>query len=123
MMGSTIALSTIPIGLNHTSFYNFGLYGFTGLALDLAAAIPWVNIRNPFGAVFCGIMAHMVKFGFILSAAFMGTAVKHFLIVGVLQSFGLHLAFGAAAGIAGFIPYFIWKKLKKNNNTDLPAGL
>jgi hypothetical protein len=102
LMGATVALTTIPIGLNHTAFYNFGLYGFTGLALDVFSSLPKMNIRNPFGAVFCGMTAHLVKFGFILIIAITGSVTKHFLIVGMLQSAGLHLAFGAAAGLVGW---------------------
>jgi hypothetical protein len=122
LMGATVALCTVPIGLNHTSFYNFGLYGATGLTLDLVAAIPKINIGNFFGALFCGMIAHMVKFGFILGAALTSNVTKHFIIVGTLQSAGLHLAFGAAAGIVGWIPYFIWQRIRKGK-TDQLTGL
>jgi hypothetical protein len=122
LMGATIALTTIPIGLNHTSFYNFGLYGATGLALDVISALPKINIKNPLGALFCGMMAHLVKFGFILGIALSSSVTKHFLVVGILESAGLHLLFGAAAGAIGWIPYFIWQRIqkgKRNNNRDL----
>jgi hypothetical protein len=116
LMGATVALSTIPIGLNKTSFYNFGLYGFTGLALDGLAALPRINIRNVFGATFCGMMAHLVKYGFILGMALASSTTKHFLAVGVLQSAGLHLAFGAASGLVGFLPYWIYRKVRWDKN-------
>jgi len=109
LMGSTVALCTIPIGLEHTMVYNLGLYGITGLVLDMFPHLPKANIRNPFGAIACGTLAHMVKFGFILTAALTSSVTKHFLIVGILESAGLHLAFGAAAGLVGWIPYAIWK--------------
>lgn len=118
LMGATVALTTIPVGLNHTSFYNFGLYGATGLALDIVTALPKINIRNPLGAIFCGMMAHMVKFGFILGIAISSSVTKHFLIVGILESAGLHLVFGAAAGATAWIPYFIIKKTLKGKNDN-----
>jgi len=114
LMGATVAMCTIPIGLEHTMVYNLGLYGATGLVLDMFPHIPGVNIRNAFGAIACGILAHMVKFGFILSAALSSSVIKHFLIVGTLESAGLHLAFGAAAGLVGWIPYAIWKLKQKS---------
>jgi hypothetical protein len=113
LMGATVALCTIPIGLEHTTVYNLGLYGATGLVLDMFPHIPRANIRNPFGAITCGILAHMVKYGFILSAALTSSVTKHFLVVGILESAGLHFAFGAAAGLIGWIPYAIWKLKQK----------
>jgi hypothetical protein len=112
LMGSVMALSTIPIGLNHTSFYNFGLYGCTGLALDLVSAIPRINIRNVFGAIFCATMAHLVKYGFILGMAMTSSVTRHFLVYGVLGAAGLHLAFGAASGLVGFLPYWIYTRIR-----------
>ncbi len=61
-MGASVALwaypmawMNLPEGLATNGFlYNIGLYGGTGLALDLLARLPKVNIRNPFGAIFCG---------------------------------------------------------------------
>jgi hypothetical protein len=50
-----MAWMNLPEGLATNGFlYNIGLYGGTGLALDLLARLPKVNIRNPFGAIFCG---------------------------------------------------------------------
>ena len=102
VMGATVAVMGIPLGLNHTFMYNLGLYGLTGLALDVVALLPKINISNPFGAVLCGMTAHMVKFGFITGAALASSVTKHFLVIGLTQSAALHLAFGALAGLIGW---------------------
>ena len=109
LMGISVALWGLPIGLGggvfHGFVHNLGLYGFTGLALDLSARLPHINIRNPFGAIFCGAIAHMIKFAFIVTAALTSSVTTHFLLVGFLKSAGLHLAFGAAAGLIGWLIY------------------
>jgi hypothetical protein len=110
LMGATIAVSTVPIGLNHTMFYNFGLYGATGLALDLMEWLPKMNIRSFFGAIACGAVAHLGKFAFIFTMSLSSSVTKHFIIVGVLQSLGLHLAFGIASGLVAWILYRAGKK-------------
>jgi hypothetical protein len=58
LMGVSTALWGVPLGVHNALFYNLFLYGITGLALDLAAVLPFINILNPFGAVFCGLFAH-----------------------------------------------------------------
>lgn len=105
LIGASVALWGIPLGINHALFYNLGLYGGTGLALDIAGLLPRINVRNPLGAVFCGAFAHMVKFGFIVVAAMTSTVTRHFLVVGLAQSALLHLGFGIAAGIVGWVVY------------------
>jgi len=105
LMGATVAVMGIPVGLNNSFMHNLGLYGLTGLALDIMARVPKINIRNPFGAISSGAAAHMVKFGFITGAAYASSVTKHFLIFGVAQAAALHLAFGAAAGLIGWGAY------------------
>jgi len=105
LMGISLALWGLPIGLNNGIVHNLGLYGFTGLALDLSARLPHINIRNPFGAIFCGAVAHMIKFCFLMTAALTSSVTTHFMIFGILKSAGLHLAFGAAAGLIGWLVY------------------
>ena len=105
LMGATVAVMGIPIGLNNSFMHNLSLYGLTGLALDLIARIPKISIQNPLGAIICGASAHMVKFGFITAAAYTSAVTKHFLVVGLAQSAGLHLVFGAAAGLIGWGAY------------------
>lgn len=107
LMGASLAVMGIPVGLNNTFLHNLSLYGITGLALDIIARLPKINIRNLPGAVLCGASAHMVKFGFITGAAYASPVTKHFLIVGLTQSAFLHLAFGAVAGIVGWGAYRI----------------
>lgn len=105
LAGTCVALWGVPLALNHGLAYNMGLYGGSGLAIDIIARAPLVNIRNPFGAVICGVLAHLVKFGFIMFTTITSPVVKVFEIIGVAQSFGLHIAFGAAAGLAAWIAY------------------
>lgn len=120
LMGTTMALWGIPMGLHNSLMHNLGLYGFTGLALDIAARLPHVNIRNPFGAILCGALAHMVKFGYIVSAALISSSTKHFLIVGLVKAAFLHLAFGAAAGLIGWLAYKACKTIQSKRTTRSP---
>jgi hypothetical protein len=105
LMGGTMALWGVPFGIHHELIYNSCMYGLTGLALDVAASIPFVNIRNPFGAIFCGIIAHMAKFGFITEAAMISGVAKHFVIIGLGKSAILHVAFGGIAGFMAWVAY------------------
>jgi hypothetical protein len=102
LTGIGMGFWSVPFGLEHTMGYNLMLYGSTGLLIDLIARIPKVNIRNVFGAVIVGLGAHLAKFGFIMGAAATSSVTKHFLLVGVLNSLGLHIAFGIAAGFCGW---------------------
>ncbi len=102
LIGTTVAISGIPVGLNNTFLHNLGLYGFTGLALDLVARLPGINVTKPLGAVACGVLAHLVKFGFITGIAYASPVTKHFLVIGLGQSALLHIVFGAAAGVVGW---------------------
>ena len=47
----------------------------------------------------------MVKFGFIAGVALTSVVTKHFMVIGLAQSAGLHLAFGAVAGVVGWGAY------------------
>jgi hypothetical protein len=107
--GMAVALWGLLFTLKNPFIYNLGLYGGTGLALDVAASFPKVNIRNIFGAIFCGIFAHMVKFGFIVGAAMTSSSVRHFVVVGTAKAAGLHILFGACAGVAAWVIYKIQK--------------
>jgi hypothetical protein len=113
LMGATVAVTGIPLGLNNGFMHNLGLYGLTGLALDLVARLPKISITNPFGAMLCGASAHMVKFGFITGAAYASSVTKHFLVVGLAQSAGLHLVFGAAAGLIGWGAFMLTRIRRK----------
>jgi hypothetical protein len=114
IMGASVAFWGIPFGLNNVFMHNLWLYGLTGLALDLASRIPKISIRNPLGALLCGMIAHMVKFSYILVIALTSATTAHFMIFGVLQSAGLHLLFGALAGIIGWWAYWCLNKIKNS---------
>jgi len=115
LMGATMALWGVPMGIHNDLVYNLGLYGATGLALDITAALPRVNIRNLFGALFCGVFAHMVKFGFIVDAALTSGVTRNFLILGLAKSALLHVAFGAGAGLVGWLIYKVWQNRRRNS--------
>lgn len=105
LMGLSTALWGMPFGVHNALFYNLFLYGITGLALDLAAVLPFVNIRNPFGAIFCGLFAHIIKFGFITEAAMLTGVTKNFVLFGLAKAGFLHIAFGAVAGLIAWLAY------------------
>jgi hypothetical protein len=102
-MGLGVAVWGIPLGLNNTFGYNAALYGITGLVLDIVARLPRINIRCLLGAILCGLMAHMVKFGFIVAAAMTSSTTRHFMLFGLARSAGLHAAFGVAAGVLAWL--------------------
>lgn len=121
LMGVSTALWGIPFGIHNLLLYNIFLYGLAGLALDLAAALPFVNIRNPFGAVFCGLLAHLVKFGFITEAATMTGLTKNFIIFGLARSAMLHIVFGIVAGFAAWLIYKAAKTGLDKTRKENPA--
>jgi hypothetical protein len=102
LTGIGVAAWGIPIGLENTFTYNIGLYGVSGLLLDILARIPKIDICHPLGAAVCSLFAHMAKYGFIVYAALSSSVTKHFLVVGLLNSALLHAAFGIAAGLLGW---------------------
>jgi heat shock protein HtpX len=51
------------------------------------------------------ILRSMAQFGVVLYSSLTATVVKHFEVVGILNSLGLHVAFGIAAGIMGWAIY------------------
>jgi len=122
LMGASMALWAIPIGSNKAFTYNLGLYAATGLTLDIVAKLPRISIRHPLGAIFCGMMAHMVKFGFVAIPALVGGVTKKFMLVGPVESGLLHLAFGAAAGLLGWGAYRVRQQRRRNQQTAKKAG-
>lgn len=112
IMGISVAFWGIPMGMNNALAHNLWLYGLTGLALDLSARIPLINIRNPLGALLCGTVAHMVKFGYILVSALTASTTAHFMLVGTAKSAGLHLLFGALAGVFGWFLFWSGNKVR-----------
>ncbi len=106
LMGASVAVWGLPMGINNAFTYNLALYGVAGLVLDIMARMPKISITNPIGAMASGAAAHMVKFGFIFAAAYTASVTKHFLVVGLVQSAGLHLLFGV---VAGFVGWSAWR--------------
>jgi hypothetical protein len=117
LVGVSVALWGIPIGINNGLMHNVILYGGAGLALDTITRIPFINIRSLFGAIFCGVFAHLVKFGVIMGYAAASPVTKHFEMLGIANSFGLHIVFGAAAGLAAWIAYRALKSGLSNRSS------
>jgi hypothetical protein len=119
IVGASMAMWGIPLGLNHTLGYNLGLYAGTGIAVDILASLPFVKVRHVLGAIAGGMAAHMVKFGFILYAALATSAAKRFIISGIAKSAGQHLLFGAASGLLAWALYWgarrVYKGIKKSS--------
>lgn len=105
VIGVSVAVWGIPLGLHNGFTHNLALYGCTGLALDIVARIPKINITAWYGAILCGGIAHMVKFGYIFYASLFSPTTKRFIIAGLAQSAGQHLAFGIVSGIIAWIIY------------------
>lgn len=122
-MGASMAFFAIPIGLNYAFLHNFALYGLTGFALDVAARLPKIDITKWYGAIICGTLAHLVKFGFVLGASLSSSIVRHFLIVGIMQSFAFHVAFGIASGLLAWIVYRAYNTAKRKKPQDSPSIL
>ena len=102
LIGIGVAVWGVPFGLENSLPYNIGLYGISGLALDVIARLPKMDIRGPLGAIVGGLAAHMVKYGFIVGATMVSSLTRHFLVVGLVNSALLHAGFGIAAGILGW---------------------
>ncbi len=123
LMGASMALWALPIGLNNKPFaYNLGLYAAAGLTLDIVARLPRISIRHPLGAIFCGMMAHIVKFGFVAVPALVSGVTKKFMLVGPVESGLLHLAFGAAAGLLGWGAYWVGQQRRSNQQAAKKDG-
>lgn len=101
LLGMSTAAWGVPLGLGHPFAHNLLLYGAAGAALDLACRIPGLEIRTCRGAAIAGMLAHLVKFLFIIGSAFSSTVMRHVLVVGALRSAALHLFFGVLAGLLG----------------------
>jgi hypothetical protein len=110
LTGIGVGLWSVPIGLEHTMSYDMALYAVSGLMMDVMLFIPRINLKNPFGAIICGLMAHMVKYGFIVSTAIVSSSTRHFLVVGLINSALLHAAFGIGAGLLAWIMVKIREK-------------
>lgn len=114
---ATFGLLSI-IKLENSWGHNTIEYAITGASLDIMARIHFTGISRKIGSFFSGLsrglltgmISHLVKFCIIFGFALAVPATKHFLIVGILQSIGLHIAFGLASG---FIAWLVIKGGKK----------
>ena len=105
LVGAGTAAWGIPIRLEQAFGQNFASFGIAGLTLDVMMLIPKMDIRKWWGAILCALVANLSQFGVILYSSLTATVVKHFEVVGILNSLGLHVAFGIAAGIMGWAIY------------------
>jgi hypothetical protein len=112
----------MPEGLALNGFgFNLGIYGISGLALDLFAKLPRVNIRHWFGAMTCGILAMVCKIGFQLITTFFSSTTRNFILFGVLKSVGLHIVFGAMAGLLGWGAYRVYELKQRSNRPGMQS--
>lgn len=116
LIGISAALWGVPLGLKQTLAYNALLYTSVGVAADMVAAIPAVRLWSPLGGLLAGAIAHSAKYGFILVHAKALALPKKFLLVGVLESFGLHLAFGALGGLAAGV--VLWMMARRGRREE-----
>lgn len=98
--GASAALWGGALGFKETLPYNLLLYSTVGAVADAVAFLPGLRLSTPLGGLLAGTVAHAAKYGFILVHATALGLSKRFLLVGVLESFGYHLAFGAIGGLA-----------------------
>ena len=103
-MGASAAVWLELLGVKQTLPYNLLLYVSVGSIVDFMAGAAHLRLSHPLGGLLTGATAHAGKYGFILVHAKVLALTKKFLLVGVLESFGLHLLFGALGGlVAGTI--------------------
>ena len=102
MVGVGTALFGIPIRLEQSFGQNLATFAIAGFILDIMMLIPKMNIRRWWGAIACALIANMFQFGIIIYFSLTSPVVKHFQVVGMLNSIGLHVAFGIAAGLIGW---------------------
>jgi hypothetical protein len=102
LVGVGTALWGIPIGLEQSFGQNLASFAMAGGFLDIMAKVPKIDIRRWWGAALCGLVANMAQFSIIIYSALSANVVKHFMIVGMLNSVLLHIAFGIASGLIGW---------------------
>lgn len=99
-MGASAAASLELLGVKQTLPYNLLLFVSVGSIVDVMAGTARLRLSHPLGGLLAGATAHAGKYGFILVHAKVLALTKSFLLVGVLESFSLHLLFGALGGLA-----------------------
>ena len=99
-MGASAAVWLEMLGVKQTLPYNLLLFVSVGSIVDVMAGVARLRLSHPLGGLLAGSTAHAGKYGFILVHAKALALPKKFLLVGVVESFGLHLLFGALGGLA-----------------------
>ena len=99
-MGASAAAWLGLFGVEKTLAYNLLLYVSVGSIVDVAAGSARHRLSHPLAGLVAGATAHAGKYGFAIAHAKVLGLTKRFLLVGVLESFGLHLLFGAIGGLA-----------------------
>jgi hypothetical protein len=105
LVGIGTALWGIPISLNQGFAQNLASFAFAGAALDIMTRIPGINIRRWWGAIVCALVANLAQFGVIIYSALTSPILKHFELVGMMESTSLHIGFGIAAGLIGWAAF------------------
>ena len=104
--------------MKQTLPYNLLLYVSVGSIVDVMAGTAHLRLSHPLGGLLVGATAHAGKYGFILVHAKVLALTKIFLLVGVLESFALHLLFGAVGGLgAGTI---LWLAVRSERRDRKP---
>lgn len=117
-LGVSTALWGMPADFNNSLFHNIGLYGSTGLVLDLISRTSILEFRGPAWAITAGALAHMVKFLFIVGKSAVSVTVKRFVLLGVIESAALHLVFGVGAGLAGYGIICLYSAARRNQEKN-----
>ena len=102
LVGVGTALFGIPIGLEQSFGQNLASFAIAGFMLDIMVFIPKMNIRRWWGAMVSALVANMFQFGIIIYFSLTSPVAKHFVVVGLLNSIGLHIGFGILAGLVGW---------------------
>ena len=98
-MGASAAAWLELLGVKQPFPYNLLLFVSVGSILDAFAAAH-LRLTHPLGGLIAGATAHAGKYAFILVHPKVLALTKKFLLVGVIESFALHLLFGALGGLA-----------------------
>ena len=120
-MGASAAVWLETLGVKQTLPYNLLLHVTVGSIVDAVAVSTRLRPSTPLGGVLAGATAHAGKYGFILVHAKALGLPKKFLLVGVLESFALHLLFGALGGLAAGT--ILWLAMRDSNRGDKDVSM
>jgi hypothetical protein len=101
VVGLSMGLWGVPVGLGHSIGYNMMLYGLAGSLLDSGTLIR-LPLHRVWGAAVAGVTIHLAKFGFIFANAWIADTLRRVEVFGFLGALANHLVFGAAGGMLGW---------------------